>query len=169
MFKFAASSDYDFIIHMDADGQHNPREIPKYISKFEETHADIIQGSRVLGSDYKKAPLARKLFLSPLTNLLNKLTGYHMTDSMCGFRGHSVKSLRRISGLFDQMVASEYLASEMWIKFAKAGLKVVEIPITLAERKHGFSYKGLFRYGTGVISTVLRAKLDTYKYENYDH
>lgn len=163
MFKLACLLDYDIILHLDADGQHDPAEIPIFIKKFEETNVDVVQGSRILGKNYKNAPFARKLFLKPLTYLLNKMTGYNMSDSMCGYRGFRVEALKKISFLFNEMSESEYLASEMWIKFSKYGLRITDVPIQMSERKYGISYKGLFRYGWGVITAIIRAKLDVYK------
>jgi glycosyltransferase involved in cell wall biosynthesis len=162
-FKFLANKDYDIVIEMDGDGQHDPKEIPNFISKMEETGADVIAGSRKLGTDYDGAPFVRRLFLSPLTSVLNRLTGYEISDSMCGFRAFSGSALKRTEHLFDSLIETEYIASEMWIKFAKLGLKVSNVPIHLAGRKHGFSYKGLFRYGWGVVRAIVRAKLDVCK------
>jgi glycosyltransferase involved in cell wall biosynthesis len=163
-FELLAEKDYDIVIEMDGDGQHDPREISKLVDKMQETGADIVAGSRVLGSNYKGAPLARKVFLSPLTWVLNRLTGYKISDSMCGFRGFRGGSLARVRHLFGDMLEPEYIASEMWIKFAKSGLTAVDVPITLSGRRQGYSYKGLYRYAWGVISTTIRSKLDTYKY-----
>lgn len=162
--KVLLEKDYDFIVHLDADGQHAPEEIPVFIEKFKGSDADVVQGSRTLGSGHKNAPWARKVFLAPLTWVLNRLTGYELSDSMCGFRAFRVRTLKKVEHLFDDMVEPEYLASEMWIRFARAGLKVVDVPVSLSDRGHGFSYKGLFRYGWGVISAIIRTKLDTYKY-----
>ena len=165
MFRVACQLDYKYIIHIDADGQHDPDEIPRFIRALESSDVDIAQGSRILGSSYRNAPIARKLFLSPLTHVLNSLTGYRLSDSMCGFHGFRVAALRRVADLFDYMLEPEYLTSEVWIKFAKAGLTVANIPITLSERKKGHSYKGLFRYACGVISTIIRATLETHKHQ----
>ena len=158
--------DYAFIVHLDGDGQHNPREVGKLIRKMQDTGADIVAGSRLLGSNYRGAPVARNIFLPPLTWLLNRLTGYEISDSMCGFRAFRCGTLRTASDFLNDMTESEYVASEMWIKFAKAGLKAENVPITLAGRKSGFSYKGLFRYGFGVFTTIVRAKLDIYRHHS---
>lgn len=163
MFKMMCLLDYDYVVHLDADGQHKPEDIPAFIQVFKETGADIVQGSRHMGHDYKGVPLARKMFLRPLTFILNKLTGYNLSDSMCGFRGYRVSSMREISFLFDDMLEAEYLASEMWLKFSYVGLKVENVAIHMSERKHGVSYKGLFRYGWGVLNTILRTKLELVK------
>lgn len=164
-FKVLSEKDYDIVIEMDGDGQHDPKEIPKFIKKMEETGADIVAGSRILGINYETAPLSRRITLVPLGSVLRKLTGYNITDFMCGFRAFRGGALRKVAPTFDDMLETEYLASEMWIKFAKAGLTVAEVPIMLSERKHGSSRKGhaFLRYGFGIIKTIIRTKLDTYK------
>ena len=164
-FKLLAKKDYDIIVEMDGDGQHDPREIPRFIDKIRETGTDIVAGSRLLGTNYEGAPFARRLFLSPLTWVLNRLTGYSISDSMCGFRAFKGSALKSAAHLFDDMAEPEYIASEMWIKFARASLTAGEVPIRLAGRKHGVSYKGLFRYARGVIATIIRSKLETYKHK----
>jgi glycosyltransferase involved in cell wall biosynthesis len=154
-FKVALDGGYDVIIEMDADGQHDPDEIPHFIKRMEESGADIIVGSRILGSNYEGAPWARRFFLPWLTRLLNMITGYNMTDSMCGFRAFRSKSLRKALPLLDRMLEPQYLAAEMFIRFSRLGLTVEEVPITLKARSSGVSHKGLFRYGWGVSRAIL--------------
>jgi glycosyltransferase involved in cell wall biosynthesis len=163
-FRVIGEENYEYLVKMDGDGQHDPDEIPRFIEALKTTHVDVVGGSRILGSDYKGAPWARRIFLSPITWTLNKITGYRMTDAMCGFRAFRGSSLKKMVPLFEQMTSTNYIASEMWIKFATAGITVFEIPINLKGRSYGFSSKGLFRYGWGVFSTIIKAKLDTYKY-----
>lgn len=162
-FKLLLPKDYDIIVEMDGDGQHAPQEIQSFVNKIQESGIDIVVGSRILGLDYKGAPWARKFFLPVLTWVINKLTGYQMTDAMCGFRAFRVKALKDVTYIFDSFEEPQYLASEMWIRFANAGLTVSEVPVTLAGRKCGFSYKGLFRYGWGVLTTIIKTTLDLYK------
>ncbi len=155
-FKAALLSNYDVVVEMDGDGQHDPREIPKFLKKMEETGADIVVGSRIIGSNYKNAPFFRKTFLPYFTWIINKLTGYSMTDSMCGFRAFRASSLRRVAHIFDDMLEPQYLAAEMFLRFSKEGLTVEEVPINLCDRVFGISYKGLFRYGWGVTRAIIR-------------
>ena len=154
-FKAALEGGYDVIIEMDADGQHDPDEIPLFLEKLQETGADIVVGSRITGSNYEGAPWARRFFLPWLTKLLNVITGYTMTDSMCGFRAFRSESLRKALPLLDRMLEPQYLAAEMFIRFSRIGLTVVEVPITLKARTSGVSHKGLFRYGWGVSRAIL--------------
>lgn len=153
-------TNYDYIVYLDADGQHNPLEIPRFIEKASQEDLDIVIGSRILGSNYKSAPFFRRKFLPAYTAVINKLTGYNMTDSMCGYRAFKISSLRETLGIFDQMLEPQYLAAEMFIRFANAGLKVGEIPIHMQDRISGISYKGFIRYGFGVLKAIVRTVLD---------
>ena len=160
-FKAAlARGDYDVIIEMDADGQHDPAEIPTFVDKMAETGADIVVGSRIIGVNYDGAPWARRYFLPKLTHVLNKLTGYQMTDSMCGFRAFKGQSVRRALPVLDRMLEPQYIASEMFIRFSRLGLTIQEVPIRMQDRSSGISSKGLFRYGWGVSRAILLALLE---------
>lgn len=102
--------------------------------------------------------------------VLNKLTGYNISDSMCGFRAFRVETLKKVAPYLNDLVETEYIASEMWIRFARAGLTATEVPINLHKRQRGSSYKGhaLLRYGFGIVRTIIRAKLDTFKISGSD-
>ncbi len=163
-FKAALMEKADVIIEMDADGQHDPAEIPVLVEKMKETGADIVVGSRVLGYNHPNAPFFRKTFLPHFTWVINRLTGYKMTDAMCGFRAFRRSSLLRVAPLLDDMLEPQYIAAEMFIRFAAAGLKVEEVPVRLKDRTAGNSYKGLFRYGFGVLKAISRTIMDrTYR------
>jgi glycosyltransferase involved in cell wall biosynthesis len=162
-YKYLAEQGYRFIIKMDGDGQHDPADIGLFIKALENTRSDMVIGSRILGSNYRKAPLARRIMLKPLTKLLNWITGYNLTDSMCGYRGFQGKSLQRMASIFDRIIEPQYMASELLLRLASAGFKVSEIPVNLKARKNGISYKGLFRYGFGVFITIIKTKIDLYR------
>jgi len=155
--------DYDVIVHVDGDGQHDPQDIPIFLDKLEETGADIVVGSRILGSNYEGAPFFRRTFLPHFTWVINRITGYDMTDPMCGFRVFRADSLRRVQYVFDQIDEPQYMAAEMFVRFAREGLTVAEVPIHLAARESGVSRKGrdsledLVRYGGGVTKAIIRA------------
>lgn len=159
-FKAALMEDCDIIVEMDADGQHDPSQIHQFIEKLESTSADIVVGSRILGTNYDAAPFFRRTFLPHVTWIINRLSGYHMTDAMCGFRAFRKTSLLRAAALLDDMLEPQYLAAEMFLRFAKTGLTVAEVPINLKERSSGKSYKGLSRYGFGIIKAITRVMVD---------
>ena len=158
-FRACLLEDCDVIIELDGDGQHDPAEIPKFLQAMEETQADIVVGSRILGTNYQNAPFLRRRLLPHLTSIINRITGYNMTDSMCGFRAFNAESLRRVEHVFNEMDEPQYLAAEMFIRFSREGLTVAEIPINLSDRSSGISRKGLARYGWGVAKAILKTTL----------
>lgn len=159
-YKAILEKDYDVIVKMDGDGQHNPDEIEDFVEALKAKTYDIIVGSRRLGTNYSTAPFLRRTFLPFYTWLINIATGYKMTDSMCGFRAFRTTSLRQVFPLLNNSLEPQYLAAEMFVRFSRAGLSVGEIPINLLERDSGSSYKGVFRYGLGVLKALLKALLD---------
>ena len=159
-YKLLIEKEYDIIIKMDGDGQHNPDQIPLFIEKLKETGSDVVVGSRILGADYNGAPFFRRKFLPVYTALINSLTGYCLTDSMSGFRAFRMDALRDVIDILDNLIEPQYIASEMFIRFSKAGLSVTEVPIRMRGRKSGASYKGLVRYGWGVLRAIIRTLMD---------
>jgi glycosyltransferase involved in cell wall biosynthesis len=159
-YKAILEKDYDVIVKMDGDGQHDPDEIEHFVTAMQTEKYDIIVGSRRLGTNYRSAPFLRRTFLPFYTWLINVATGYTMTDSMCGFRAFRTTSLNRVFPLLNNSLEPQYLAAEMFVRFSRAGLSVGEIPINLLERESGSSYKGVFRYGLGVLKALLKALLD---------
>lgn len=164
--KLAMETKADYIVYMDADGQHRPGEIPRFIKELEKGGYDVVVGSRIIGRNYRSAPLARRFFLPYFTRAINFITGYRMTDSMCGFRAYRRASLLRCRRIFNEMLEPQYIAAEMFIRFAKAGLTVGEVPVTLCERSSGVSYKGLLRYGFGILRAIARVLFDTGRQRN---
>lgn len=78
----------DIIIHMDADGQHDPSFIPELIRSLMEQGADVLFGSRFLGIRAEGMPLIKKILL-PLGRVFNSYAlgiPYRMTDPQSGLR-----------------------------------------------------------------------------------
>jgi len=156
-FKAALQGPCDIIIEMDADGQHDPAEISQFLDRMESSGADIVVGSRRLGTTHDSAPWARRKFLPLFTYIINKITGYSMTDAMCGFRAFRASSLARGQSELESILEGQYFAAEMFIRLSRVGLTVDEVPVHLRDRGSGHSSKGLLRYGLGVLKAIVRA------------
>lgn len=159
-FRVALEEECDIIVEMDADGQHNPSEIPKFLEKFVSTDADVVVGSRIVGENHPNAPFFRKTFLPHFTYLINRLSGYNMTDALCGFRAFKKASLLEAVPLLEAMLEPQYIAAEMFLRFSKIGFEIEEVPIQLRDRSNGSSYKGLVRYGFGILKAIIKTLLD---------
>ncbi len=67
--------------------------------------------------------------------------------------------VRNDRDIFDEVTESQYLASELYIRFSHRGYKVKEIPIHIGRRETGMSRKGTFRYGLRVLRIMIRVWL----------
>lgn len=157
--KAAIQLGYRYMIHLDSDGQHNPEDILKFDQALQKNQGDIIIGSRILG-EMNKTTLLRKKFLPVLVKIINMITHYNMTDSMCGFRGYRLDKMRQHMNIFSSYHNPQYNATEMFIRASRLGFKVNEIPIEVKKRKSGASYKGELRYGWNVMMALLKTSLE---------
>lgn len=130
--KEALSSDYDILILLDGDGQHDPDCIPSFISCMNDN--ELVIGSRFKNGNPGNMPVWRKLSNKITTNLIKFVTGYKLTDSQSGFRAMS----RDVSGLFLDIKYDDYVyESEMIYKASQHKTKVGEavIPCTYGDEK----------------------------------
>ncbi len=122
-FSAVTESDSDAAITMDADLQHQPEEIPKFISAFADTGCDIIIGNRL--HDTTGMPLHRRFSNTVTTALVGLRTGADVADSQCGFR---LLSRRVITNI--RLEATGFEAeTELLIKAARSGCTFGSVPI----------------------------------------
>lgn len=121
------------IVMADADGTYNLKEISRFIKILTNGDADIAIGSRLRGKIYPGAmpPLHRYVGNPLLTLIANILFGTRISDMHCGMRALTREAWLKIK---PKSTGMEF-ASEMLIKAAKKGLKIVETPITYHPRK----------------------------------
>ena len=145
-FKYALQRNYDFVVTLDGDGQHNPNEIPELLNDVKNNGHDITLGTR--WGDTTEMPHWRKLGKRILDYVTGIVNGGHITDSQCGFRAFNRKCLR----LFKDVNYRKFgLCTEFLFRAAHNGLKLCEVPINLFEREYGTSYVNL----TKVLISVL--------------
>ncbi|OVE81868.1 dolichyl-phosphate beta-D-mannosyltransferase [bacterium K02(2017)] len=136
-FKFAVENKFKSIFQMDADGSHDPNEIPNFIEATETD--DLIIGSRYIkGGKIKNWLLIRRL-LSWCANLYAKIiTGVPVNDLTGGYKCFSLFVLETVD--FSKVTSEGYsFQIEMnYLSFTK-GFKIKEIPITFKDRRFGRS------------------------------
>lgn len=135
-FDYAQRHEYDVIVTIDCDGQHEPQRIPALIEASAE--ADIVSGSRYLKKfpGDSTPPAERRRINMQVTAELNRRLGYHLTDAFCGFKAYRVDKLKHL----DTTEAGYAMPLELWVQAARAGLTVVEVPVPLIylEEKRSF-------------------------------
>jgi glycosyltransferase involved in cell wall biosynthesis len=114
-----------FAITLDADGQHNPDEIPRFLECQLATDADIIVGNRM--AEVKNMP-GDRVFANKATSLFVSLrTGVKVPDSQNGYRLIRTATFKKLEPV---LKAVKYEAeSEILIKAAKAGARIESVPV----------------------------------------
>lgn len=142
------------IVTLDADGQHDPKEMEALVEPLLTGHADMVQGSRVLGS-FEVESNVRKHGVRLFARLLSALSRTKITDPSTGYRAMTADVLRRLDLRQDQFYVSEII-----LDAARKGLEVVEVPITFRKRASGTTKKPTtWRYALGFSKAIIRTWL----------
>lgn len=133
-FRFAHRRGYDWAVQVDADGQHDPAEIPQLAAALADG-ADLVVGSRfAAGAGSYEVGRLRRRAMSLLRVTLRAMLGRSFTDTSSGFRVFS----RRCLGYFADSYPAEYMESvEALLLACYAGLHVVEVPVVMHQRAGG--------------------------------
>ncbi|WP_045878791.1 apolipoprotein N-acyltransferase [Pseudofrankia sp. DC12] len=136
-FSWALRHGYDVVVEMDADGSHQPEELPRLLARL--ATADLVIGSRwVPGGKVRNWP-RRRLVLSRGANLyVRAALGIPLRDATAGYRAYHADVLRARD--LNQIQSQGYcfqvdLAWTAW----RQGFEVAEVPITFVERERGAS------------------------------
>jgi dolichol-phosphate mannosyltransferase len=136
-FAWGLDAGYDVLVEMDADGSHQPEQLPRLLTAL--AGADLVLGSRwVSGGTVVNWPLSRKI-LSRGGNLWTRIAlGIPLKDATGGYRAFRAATLRGLE--LDGVVSAGYCFQvDLAWRALKAGYRVVEVPITFIEREHGVS------------------------------
>ena len=136
-FGWGLDRDYDVFVEMDADGSHAPEQLPRLLAALR--NADLVLGSRwVTGGTVVNWPKSREL-LSRSANLYTRVAlGIPVRDATGGYRAYRRRVLESIdlAGVSSQGYC--FQVDLAW-RAVLAGFRVVEVPITFADRERGES------------------------------
>ncbi|OEJ96306.1 polyprenol monophosphomannose synthase [Streptomyces thermolilacinus] len=136
-FAWGIERGYDVLVEMDADGSHQPEELPRLLAALD--GADLVLGSRwAPGGSVVNWPKSRE-FLSRGGSLYSRtLLGVPIKDVTGGYRAFRRQTLEGLG--MDQVASQGYCFQvDLAWRTVKAGFKVVEVPITFVERERGDS------------------------------
>ncbi len=129
------------IVHVDADGQHDPSAIPSLIAPIRSGMADVVFGSRLLDDAYTTIPPSRRVLLAGARSFNRFVLGIprQITDPQCGFRAMTAEAVHHIPFTQDRYAH----ASEILRVVTRSSLRWQEVPVrvrysteTLAKGQH---------------------------------
>lgn len=124
--RFAAS-DYDVLVTMDCDGQHEPSRVPVLLEALD-SNTDIVSGSRYL-RDFRQTtlptPQDRRQINQIITSELNEAFGLNLTDAFCGFKAYRKDAIARLS-----ITENGWgMPLQLFVQAARRGLTVKEVGV----------------------------------------
>jgi len=126
--RYAQDHDFELLVTIDCDGQHEPCRIPLFFDACT-GDVDIVSGSRYL-TDFAgdtPPPPERRRINEQVTAELNRRLSLNLTDAFCGFKCYRVETLRKLN----ISEAGYAMPLEVWVQAAAAGLKIIELPVPL--------------------------------------
>jgi glycosyltransferase involved in cell wall biosynthesis len=126
-FEYFVASDFDVLVTMDCDGQHEPNRIPVLLEALD-SGTDIVSGSRYL-REFRQlslpTPKDRQQINQIVTSDLNDAFGLGITDSFCGFKAYRRDAVAKL-----HITERGWgMPLQLWVQAAKLGLKIREVAV----------------------------------------
>jgi glycosyltransferase involved in cell wall biosynthesis len=118
----------EVIVALDADGQHDPAEIPALVKPIEAGESDIVVGSRYVAGGQMNAPFYRRMGLRVINFLYKMGAGVRVKDTQSGFRAYSLKAFRSV---MSHDTNGYGMDGEHLSLATKSGLRVTEVPVSV--------------------------------------
>jgi glycosyltransferase involved in cell wall biosynthesis len=139
------------IVTIDADGQHDPSDIPKLVEPILRGEADMVIGSRYINGNKKDTPFYRRIGQVVLDKATSLNSSLDITDSQSGLRAFSSKK----RGIFRFKQNGLAIESEMLADAADAGLRIMEVEIGVRYDVDGSSENPV-SHGLKVLVNILQ-------------
>ena len=149
LFKKALELDPDIIVTLDADGQHDPKEIPRLVEPILKGEADIVIGSRFLGKTTQ--PKWRILGVKAVTRTVKTAFNINeITDAQSGFRAYRASVVGDLIPEDNTMAASV----EILAKARNKNLKIKEVPVTITSHEDASKHNPLYHLAVLIVGII---------------
>jgi glycosyltransferase involved in cell wall biosynthesis len=159
-YRYADRRGYGIVVHVDADGQHDPAHIPELLAGLSD--ADLVVGARFAGVGEYRVRGPRKWSMSLLSRTVSAVIGTRVTDATSGFRASGPRAVE----LFACGYPAQYLGDtvESLVLAHRAGLRIAQVPVDMKPRQagrasHGFTSSAMHvaRAYLALFAAVTRA------------
>lgn len=141
-FLVAQREGIDFLVQVDADGQHDPAHLDAILGPVRRGEVDVAVGSRFLDGGTFRHALHRRLLIRAFAWLITAVTGQRLTDTSSSFRAYDRRAILFCADHYPQ----GFLESvESLVLMTRAGLTVREVPVVIRPRATGESSLSLGR------------------------
>ena len=134
--KYAYQNNYDYVIQMDADGQHIASEAEKMYKELKKSNADIVIGSRYLKDMGYPCPLFRRIGTKMFEWIIKIFTGKRIADPLSGFQCLNKEVIKRYAKMGNY---PEFPDANLVIEMLLNGYKIEEVSVKMRIRENGVS------------------------------
>jgi len=164
-YKYALREGYDCVVQLDADGQHEPADIPALLTAIEGGAADVVVGSRFLGEAAYRPEPVRGFGMRVFGLLAYLLTGVRFTDVTSGFKALNRRALDFFTA---ERYPVDYPDADILVMLTRAGFRIQEVPVRMYPRAGGQSQHAGLRPVYYVFKMLLSMLLTPLRREGID-
>ena len=163
-FRYGLSHSCTTLVQVDADGQHDPRDIERLLEVLPQgPEPHVVIGARFSGTGEFAVPWARRLAMRLLAVYLSRVTGTTLTDVTSGFRAHNRSAIE----LFAETYPADYLADtvESLVISTRAGGHVSQVPVAMRPRYGGTPSQSSWWAGTYLLRVVVMLVINLVRHQ----
>lgn len=161
-YKYARLHDYDFLVQLDGDGQHDPAFIAALLAPLLTGETDFALGSRFLAVESYRPSFTRRLGILLFRHLVSVLIGRPITDPTSGYAAFNKKVIHFFCS---DIFPCDYPDADMLLTLNLAGFRIREVPVRMLANLRGSSmHNGLlplyyiFKMFLSILVTLLRSR-----------
>lgn len=132
---YASRMEYDVVIQIDGDGQHNPKDLSRLIDAIEKDEADIVIGSRFVEKTGYESSRMKSLGINFFSRFVSHVCRRDFFDTTSGYRAVNKKVIK----LFSRYYPRDYPEVETIVYASKRGVRIKEISVDMEKRQGGKS------------------------------
>lgn len=162
-YRLAFELGFDFVIRLDGDGQHDPRDIPKIYEALRVSGCQMVIGSRFIDSNDYQASTIRSLGIRFFRTILRPILGRPVRDPTSGYVGVNREAL----ALFSRSFPLEYPEIEALVVLQRRAFRFQEVPCRMRKRRSGRSTITPLRSLYYIIHVLLGVFVNILKFERH--
>jgi glycosyltransferase involved in cell wall biosynthesis len=159
-YKYAREKDYDFLVQIDGDGQHDPAFIPQLLGPVMNGEADVAVGSRFREAGSYRPSVSRRLGILFFRKLVSGIIGQEITDPTSGYQAMNREVIRHFTS---DVFPCDYPDADVLLSLNRAGFRIKEVPVRMFANAEGKTMHSgmkpiyyMFKMCLSIFVTLLR-------------
>lgn len=150
-FALALLNGMDYVVTVDGDGQHDPKELQSIVEAVENGY-DLVIGSRFLREQELEMPFYRRMGIRFFSWLMSRSVATRITDATSCYRAYKMAVIREV---LPKLRENQYYGLEVLMRMKQNKAEIAEVPISSMSRRTGKSKKGIIKYAYNLLRTLV--------------